>query len=204
MKTYLYVIKRTQLALLGISIGILMVLPGILVLYPEIPNYKILYAAAHVSLFLVMIVRPLADLLPRIRFVRPLVILRKGMGVFSASIIVSFLLTKLIMDPLGYLAGFATAEYWSLENLALLIHLADISAILLLITSNNLSKRLLGSNWKRLQRLSYVYFYGSALYVFFILEDNLALMYMSIVTALSILAFLRKRIMSANPNPTPA
>jgi len=194
MRTYLSLIKKSQLILLVISIGILVVLPIFLVFYPEFLNFKILYAAAHLSLFLVMIVRPLADLLPKLKFVRPLVILRKGMGVFSASIIVSFILSKVITDPVGWVANFATTSYWSLENLALLAHLADISAILLLITSNNLSKRLLGKNWKRIQRLSYVYFYGSALYVFFIFEDDVALFYMVIVVILTTLAYIKKRL----------
>jgi len=200
MRTYLYIIKQVQLLLLGISIGVLAILPTVLVLYPKVPNFEALYAAAHFSLFLVMIVRPLADLLPRLRFVRPLVILRKGMGVFSASIIVSFILSKLIVDPIGYLSSFGTTAYWSFDNLALFAHLADISAMLLLVTSNNLSKRLLGPNWKRVQRLSYVYFYGSALYVFFILNGNLVLFYLITVTVLTVLAYFRNRFRRlANP-----
>ena len=193
MRTYLTLIRHSQQLLLIVSIGILSILPAMLVLYPTVPNFGTLFAAAHLSLFLVMIVRPLADLLPTLRFVRPLVILRKGMGVFSASIIVSFILAKLIVDPLGYLSDFGTTAYWSLNNLALFVHFADISAILLLVTSNNLSKRLLGPNWKRIQRLSYVYFYGSALYVFFILGDGLSLFYMVVVTFLTVLAYLNNK-----------
>ena len=119
---------------------ILMVIPELLVFYPETLNQNTLYFLAHLSLFFVMIVRPLADLLPQARFIRPLVILRKGFGVFSASIIVSFIIAKLIVDPTGYLAGFGTSAYWSFSGLALFAHLADISAVLLLVTSNNLSK----------------------------------------------------------------
>ena len=196
MRLYFLLIKQTQEILLAISIVILSSLPVALALQPDwfAENHiTYLYAIAHLSLFIVMIVRPLADLLPQLKFVRPLVILRKGMGVLSASIIVSFILAKLIVDPLDYLNGFGNAEYWSLENLTLLAHLADISAILLLVTSNNLSKKVLGKNWKRIQRLSYVYFYGSALYVFFILGDQLMLWYLAIVTLLTGLAFIKNR-----------
>jgi DMSO/TMAO reductase YedYZ heme-binding membrane subunit len=138
-----------------------------------------------------MVIRPLADLYTNVRFIRPLVILRKGVGVFSASIIVSFLLVKLITDPGVWLQAILSSQYWSLHNFAFFAHVADFSAVLLLITSNNLSKKLLGLNWKRLQRLSYVYFYGSGLYVVFVLHDYLVLAFMTIVTVLTTLAWKR-------------
>lgn len=189
MKNYIKTIKLTQRIFLGISIVLLATLPGILVLYPETVSYDWLYFLAHTSLFLVMIIRPIADLLPSTTYIRPLVILRKGVGVFSASIIVSFLLAKIILDSQGFFSGFFDSAYWSLQNLALLAHLADLSAILLLATSNNLSKRLLGTYWKKIQRLSYVYFYGSGLYVVFILQDYLVLLFMIVVTTLTVLAY---------------
>jgi DMSO/TMAO reductase YedYZ heme-binding membrane subunit len=189
MKTYFSLIKLTQLLFLSISIAILAILPGVLVLYPGSVDTAWLYFIAHTSLFLVMVIRPLADVASGVRFIRPLVSLRKGVGVFSASFIVSFIIAKLIIDPAGYFAGFAQASYWSFTNLALFAHLADISAILLLVTSNNFSKRMLGANWKRLQRLSYVYFYGSGIYVVYALGDYLVLAYLIIVTVLTLIAF---------------
>jgi len=192
MKSYLYLIGRTQTFLLGISVFMLMTLPGLLALYPDTfsgPVIDHLYTASHFALFFVMSVRPLADIFTDTRWIRPLVILRKGAGVFSASIIVSFILSKFIVDPSGFLGDFGTMAYWSFHNFALFTHLADISAVLLLITSNNLSKRLLGKNWKRIQRLSYVYFYGSTIYVLFIYSDPVALFYLIVVTFLTIMAF---------------
>lgn len=205
MKTYFAVIKYLQQSLLAIAIGILATLPSALALTPEIFNEQVyfwLYAVAHFTLFLVMLVRPLADILQGVKWLRPLVILRKGMGVLSASIIVSFILSKIMTDAGGYFYGFLTPEYWSLNNLALFAHLADISAVLLLVTSNNLSKKLLGKNWKRIQRLSYVYFYGSAIYVYFILEEKIVLYYLAIVTLVTLLAWLRNHQLILNaPKP---
>lgn len=200
MKTYFLIIKLSQNLLLGISIIILTILPGILLLYPDTLDKNLLYLLAHTSLFLVMIIRPLADLFSQTNLVRPLVILRKGMGVFSASIIVSFIITKIILDPSGYLASLGTVDYWSLDNFSLFAHLADISAVLLLITSNNLSKKLLGSNWKRIQKLSYVYFYGSGLYVFLTQQDYLVLIYLIVVTHLTILAYRKNRLKQLTTN----
>ena len=205
MKLYFDLIKKSQELLLAISIIILACLPSMLAFRPDWfagERITYLYAAAHLSLFLVMIIRPLADILRGVKWIRPLVILRKGMGVFSAAIIVSFILEKIIVDASGYFSSILTSGYWSLTNLALLAHLADISAMLLLITSNNLSKRILGKNWKRIQRLSYVYFYGSSIYLYFILQDTLVLWYMLIVTTLTLLAWLRNHhfiLRTSNP-----
>jgi DMSO/TMAO reductase YedYZ heme-binding membrane subunit len=206
MKTYLNSIKVAQTTLLAIGIGMLALLPSAMVFYEGYFTSSLtasLYTLAHVSLFLVMIVRPLADLFKGVRFIRPLVILRKGMGVFSASIIVSFIIKKIILDAGAYFGSLATASYWSLTNLALLAHLADMSAVLLLITSNNFSKKLLGPNWKRIQRLSYVYFYGSAFYVGIMLNDTIVLIYALIVTILTGLAFIKNRSAATAPKLNP-
>jgi DMSO/TMAO reductase YedYZ heme-binding membrane subunit len=153
-----------------------------------------------------MIIRPLADLLPKIKFVRPLVILRKGMGVFSASIIVSFIIAKLIVDPSGYLASIFTFEYWSLSGLALFAHAADMAAVVLLVTSNNLSKKLLGVWWKRVQKLSYIYFYGSSIYLLFVFGDLTMVLYLIVVTFLTYKAYQmnHQTVIESTAQVTPA
>lgn len=189
MKTYFSIIQITQQILLFVSIGILVLVPTLLALYPESVPVSLLFTVSHISLFFVMTIRPLSDLLPKLTFIRPLVILRKGTGVLSAAIIVSFLISKLVSGNLVYFTGFFT-ELFSLATLA---KCADITAVILLITSNNLSKKLLGSVWKKIQRLSYVYFYASSIYVFILFNDYVVLGYMIIVTILTSLAFLANK-----------
>jgi DMSO/TMAO reductase YedYZ heme-binding membrane subunit len=140
-----------------------------------------------------MIIRPLADIFMQTKIIRPLVILRKGVGVLSASVVVSFILAKIIIDPAGYFLDIFTLQYWSFENFALFAHLADISAILLIITSNNFSRRVLGAWWKKIQRLSYVYFYASSIYVLFVFDDYILLLAMLIVTLLTMIAYLKNQ-----------
>jgi len=191
MKYYIKAISYTQEFLLGLGIFILTALP-LAVLYDiEAVTSLVLYDVVHITLFFVMVIRPLADIWTNTQYVRPLVILRKGFGVVSASIVVAFLLAKLIADPSGYIQNFFTTAYWSLENYALFAHLADVTAILLLITSNKFSKRVLGAWWKRIQRLSYVYFYASALYVYLSFGENLILSFMAIVTIVTIVAYVK-------------
>ncbi len=196
MKLYLKTIKYTQEILLGISILILMVLPSFLVFQMDQINdafIQKLYAFSHISLFFVMMIRPLADIFLQTKWLRPLVILRKGVGVFSASIIVSFILEKVIISPSEFFSSILTLLYWSMNNWAVFAHLADMSAILLLITSNNLSKKILGSWWKKIQKLSYVYFYGSALYVYLSYKDTHLLYAMILVTVVTAWAYLKNR-----------
>ncbi len=192
MKRYITTIKYLQNILLGIGVLTLMSMPLLVVFIPDFSRtYSTqLYEIAHATVFFVMLIRPLADIMTGVTFVRPLVILRKGFGVVSASIVVSFALAKLIMDPLGYMTGFFDAGYWSLTDYALYAHLADVTAILLLITSNNFSKRILGPLWKWIQRLSYVYFYASAFYVFATYGTISVFVYMFIITVVTLTAFL--------------
>ncbi len=196
MKTYITAIQYAQKISLGVSILIMLVLPPIIVFYPQLiagEITQVLYDIAHFVLFFVMIVRPLADIFTGTNKIRPLVPLRKGFGVLSASIIVSFIFAKIIMNPYGYFAAYGTLKYWSLSNYALLAHLADVSAVILLITSNNLSKRILGPLWKKIQKLSYLYFYGSGAYVFFALGDVKLLVLIFIVTALTLWAYIENK-----------
>jgi len=196
MKIYLKIIKFLQQFFLGISIIIMLALPIVLALYPEGLSEETvlnLYDISHVAVFFVMTIRPLADIFSNIKWIRPLVILRKGVGVLAASVVVSVIFSKLIVDPLGYLSAFGTTNYWSLHNYALVAHLADISAILLIVTSNNLSKKILGAWWKRIQRLSYVFFYASSLYVFLTFGKVSLLYAMGIVTFVTVLAYFMNK-----------
>lgn len=193
MKLYLTLIKHTQHILLALSIALLAILPTWQALAPDTVPTSLFFFLAHTSLFFVMAIRPLADLLPQYSFVRPLVILRKGVGVFSSAIIVSFILSKIIIDASGFWESFFSLDYWSMSLLTFFAHCADVAAVLLLITSNNLSKKILGLNWKRIQKLSYVYFYASGIYVFGSFGDTLVLCYLVIVTVLTWLAYLSNK-----------
>ncbi|MBP9749203.1 MAG: hypothetical protein KBD21_00475 [Candidatus Pacebacteria bacterium] len=206
MKYYIYTIKFVQNMLVGGSVLYLMSMPVLLGLYPEYVSRDLvatLFLVSLLSVTFVMLIRPLADLLPRQRWLRSLVILRKGFGVVSASIIVSFILGKMVAGGVtGYLSALATSAYWSLDGFALLAHLGDITAIILLLTSNNFSKRVLGKGWKRVQKLAYIYFYAGASYEVFAFESSLALVCIALVTALVLAAFVRNRFLQkAKPVP---
>lgn len=195
-KTYFTAIAFTQELLLRIGISILIALPLVLAYAPDVvpeAGYTILFSTSLAAVFLVMSIRPLADLFPGILWLRPLVILRKGMGVFSASVIIAIMAASLLTDGGAYISTFFSAAHWSLAKGAILAPLGDLSALILLVTSNSFSKRVLGKWWKRIQRLSYVYFYSGALYEYLILGQTFALIVMVVVTVLVLAAFVRNR-----------
>ena len=195
-KAFFTFIASLQEMLLAVSIAILLALPVVLAYIPDyLPDasYTVLFAVSLFAVFLVMIIRPLADLFPGVTWIRPLVILRKGFGVLSASIIVGIMLSKVMGDGWGYVLDFVTPEHWSLVHGAVLASIGDLSALILLITSNKFSKRVLGKNWKRIQKLSYVYFYAGALYEYLLLDQVLALAAMILVTVLVLAAYVRNR-----------
>lgn len=195
-KTYLRAIQTTQTVLLAISITTLLILPLILSFFPDIlpkSAWAFFYTTSFSCVAFVMAIRPLADIFSSASWLRALVILRKGFGVLSASIIISFVFSKIILTGTQYFVSWVTPGYWSLANYAFFAHLGDISAIPLLLTSNKFSKRILGPWWKRIQKLAYVYFYSGALYEVFALQSTFALTTLITVTLLVLMAFVKNR-----------
>lgn len=188
-------LRRIELAqnfLLAVSLALLALLPPFLAFWPEALPAWLPTALYGLSLGLAtatMSIRPIADFLPGLK---PFVTLRKGMGVLSASAVIVFLISKLLLDAPGYLASMATAAYWSLDGHAVLAHLGDLSAIPLLLTSNKFSRRVMGPWWKRVQKLSYVYFYAGASYEVLALWSDLAVMAIAAVTSLTLGAWFYK------------
>ncbi len=190
-------IAQVQESFLALSLALLVLLPISFAYFSEsIPSdfTGFLYQVSLTAVFLVMLVRPLADIFSQATWLRSLVILRKGFGVFSAAIIVSFMLAKFMIDPAAYLTAFFSVEHWSLSGYQILAPLGDVSALILLITSNRFSKRVLGTNWKRVQKLAYVYFYAGALYEYLVLNQTFALVFAIIVAIVTVTAFLMKRL----------
>ena len=150
---------------------------------------SLLYRASFFVVFLVMVIRPLADIFMGTLWLRKLVIFRKGFGVLSASIIIGLALLAFVTPGSTYLASLISWDFFSFRNYAIFSHIGDVSGFILLITSNRLSQRLLKTYWKRIQRLSYVYFYTGAIFEAFFLGSTFALYALMVVTNVTMLAW---------------
>lgn len=174
-----------------VGILLLIALPALTISTGITPYLGLLFNVSFSAAFLVMTVRPLADILGY-AWLRRLVILRKGFGILSASIIVGVLIGKIIMPGSNYFFLMLSPHFFSFENYAFFAHVGDITGIILLVTSNTLSQRFLKRNWKRIQRLSYVYFFASGIYEAFALENFLAYVALVVVTWFTVFAWLIK------------
>jgi DMSO/TMAO reductase YedYZ heme-binding membrane subunit len=70
-------------------------------------------------------------------------------------VIVTLLFDKWIGNPNSFYAFFSLSA-WS-WGYPLIARLSEITALILLFTSNNFSQKKLKKNWKRIQRSSYIY-----------------------------------------------
>jgi len=195
--TYFKFIKSLQSFISLWSIVVfLFALPVMLTFTPSmLPKdiYTTLYAISLGAVTFVMLVRPLADIFGW-KWLRALVILRKSFGILSASIIMSFVLVKIMQQGGGFFLNMLTVSYWSMVKYKLLAHLGDITGFLLLITSNNFSKRVMGKAWKRLQKLSYVYFYTGAFYEALALQDFYAIIAIMLVSTVVVIAAIKNNL----------
>lgn len=123
------------------------------------------------SVVFVIIIRPLADLFPKLLLLRKLLIWRNGLWILSSAIILSYFAFNVYTNysyygiaPLDTLWNYFTAKMWSGKNI--FPRLSEITALILFITSNNFSQKVLGKNWKRLQKLAYVYFISWWIFIY--------------------------------------
>lgn len=182
-----------QNILIGVSMVLLAGIPIVFRIFdPGFAVKGVLFTVSFAAVFFLMILRPLADIFNEQLWLRKLVILRKGFGILSASIIVGFMLDALITPGSTYIASMFNGKYFSLNNYVLFAHLGDITGVILLLTSNRLSQKYLKQYWKRIQRLSYVYFFAGGIYEAFALNSLFALYAILLVTNLTVLAWVVK------------
>lgn len=149
--------------------------------------YTWFYLISWYAVVFVMIIRPLADIFPKQKYLRQLCLLRRTFGILSATIIVTLLLDKWITNPTSFIVFFSPSE-WSLWY-PLVARLSELTALILLFTSNNFSQKYLKKNWKRLQRTSYVYFITWGILAMRYGDDYFVAASMTLVIAIFLFAF---------------
>lgn len=114
-----------------------------------------LYDLSWFAVFFVMIIRPLADIFPNIWILRTLRYFRKSLWVLSASIIVVNWLGMWYFNPIN-IERYLMWIRWELWY-PIIARLSELTALILLLTSNTFSQKFLWIWWKRIQRTSYIY-----------------------------------------------
>lgn len=163
---------------------------------------NLLWDVSWYAVTLLLLMRPLGDLLPRLTWLRRSLVLRQGLGILSSAVVVTNLALTLANDPLALLHQYA----WDPGNPSTLGHIAEVTGLVLLITSNAFSQRLLGKWWKRIQRFAYLYFFSAGVYLVYLGKTGAAVS-MVLVAAVWLVAYVRNRhktrlALSATPKST--
>lgn len=116
-------------------------------------------------LIAIMLIRPLADVLPGIRILRSLVPFRKEFGIAAAWFMILHSYGAFAKNGKNLFLEIFDAKYWHLSHPLMWGILGFLIVSILLITSNNFSLRILRNNWKRVQRLSYPLFLFVAIHI---------------------------------------
>ena len=148
-----------------------------------------LWDISWIAVTLLMCIRPLADILPQYPMLRRLLPWRQGLGVLSAAVVMSNATATYIVNP----SLLVSASTWDIQSVSILGHVAEVAGLLLIITSNRFSQKHLGAWWKRVQWLSYVYFFAAGVYLFSFGKVS-ALLGMVLVAVLWVAAALMRQL----------
>lgn len=124
-------------------------------------------------LIAIMLIRPLADVFSKIKILHSLVPLRKEFGIMSALFVIIHSYAFFELKDLNILTSLFNPKYWALDKAITWGILGFLAALILLITSNELSVRLLRNNWKRIQLLAYPLFFFSAIHIALLNKDEM-------------------------------
>lgn len=109
------------------------------------PDYKNeLWSVSWISVVTLMCIRPLADIFPKILFFRSVLPLRKGLGILSASVVVTSLAFMLATaSSKKIVSTYFSAKGWGFASRSAFARISEITGVLLFVTSNTFSQKLL-------------------------------------------------------------
>lgn len=128
-------------------------------------DFKVFGSLAFGLLTVIALLHPLADVLPEIRLLRTLIGIRRSFGILAAMAALTHGLGFFYIHDTFSLAALTRSQYWAWDGLYLYGLIGMLASIPLLLTSNNLSVRLLGGYWQIVQKLMYVMFYTACVHV---------------------------------------
>ncbi len=156
-------------------------------------THGFLWEVSWYSVFILMLIRPLADIFTSQKWIRKLMPYRKELGILSASIVVTNALYTYIPKGLDFFPYYFSPSYWDLRTPFAYGHIAELVGVVLLITSNKFSVKKLKKKWKPIQKTAHIYFYSAAVLLTF--YGKTAVLVTAIITAvITMIATIKKRI----------
>ena len=141
----------------------------------------------------VLSTRPLADIFPDLRILRTLIAFRREFGIFSGMMIFAHFIGFLLAGNIPFFSIFKESMYWDYKVFLLWGILGLTVAVIVLMTSNNFSMRILKGWWKVIQRFSYLFLLFGGIHIMMIGKTN-SIIEVSIVSILWLLAMFKFKI----------
>ncbi len=171
---YFLVIKRYLLLLSLLSL--------LIFFYPN--EFKLFWENWWRLLVVIIFSRPLRDIFPRIRLLNKIVLLRKELWIICGFFILAHFIWYLITFHIWLISIFFV-NIWKLDSSIMWWILWIIILLPILITSNNYSIIILWKYWKKVQRLTYLFFIFWALHIALINpEKKYIMLFLSILLSL--------------------
>lgn len=141
-----------------------------------------------------MIIRPLRDIFPKISLLNDLIPLRKELWIFSASIVVSSWLIAYLDPNFYFLSTYFSKAFWNFEYWWFWAHIGELTWLILLLTSNSFSQKILWHYWKMIQRLSYIYAFSWFYYIWSQFDNKLWLTWICLIFTFTTIAYIKNKL----------
>lgn len=119
-------------------------------------------------LIAVLLIRPIAELFPKIKLFTRLIPMRKELGILSAVLILAHSYGYFLDGGLSLFQEILRPQFWKASGHFFWGSIGAIVGAILLLTSNTFSVTLLKQWWKRIQRFAYLFFIFGAIHVMLI------------------------------------
>ncbi len=140
-------------------------------------NYKEMGELSWKLLLILLAIRPLGDIFPDFKILKKLLPLRKEVGILCGTLAIAHSIGFFFQAGISLPAGFLLSEIWDYKNTYFWGMIGFIIAIVLTLTSNIFSIKLLKTYWKKLHKLTYVFLLTVALHIIFIKAGKIGTFY---------------------------
>lgn len=135
--------------------------------------YSEIWSLWWILLLFIVFIRPFSDILPKLKILKKLVILRKEIWILSWVFIALHWIWFFLNSRIPVLQWLFSPVYYNITNLFGWWMIWMYIWIILTITSNVFSMKILGKNWKKLQRLTYLFFIFWAIHIWMVDSEKI-------------------------------